>query len=278
MFSRLGLFPASLGPQPLQLRVDLLVRHIVDGLDLDRALILAGELAPVRVDVAHFLRNSLKHGGHGHIVAAALKGVGRPGQLLDTHSFVRVGNSFLDVVLEARSGIPIALGVIYIAVGRRLGLDIEGVNFPGRFLVRATLTDDAVLIVDPSEGVVLDEAALRERVSKALGSDTELTSEHLTAASIRAIVMRMMNNLKVVYVHNGDPAAALGYCDWMVELVPDNPGELRDRAVLLEQIEAFEAAANDYEKVIALVQDASARRKLRRHVRELRRRVPKTLH
>ncbi len=187
-------------------------------------------------------------------------------------------NSFLDAVLEARRGIPIALGVIYIAVGKRLGLDIEGVNFPGRFLVRATLTDDAVLIVDPSEGVVLDEAALRERVSRALGSDIELTSEHLTAATISAIVMRMMNNLKVVYVHNGDPAAALGYCDWMVELVPDNPGELRDRAVLLEQIEAFEAAANDYEKVIALVRDASARRKLRRHVRELRRRVPKTLH
>ena len=187
-------------------------------------------------------------------------------------------NSFLDVVLEARSGIPIALGVIYMAVGRRIGLDIEWVNFPGRFLVRATLTDDAVLIVDPFEGRVLDESALRERVTSLQGADADLTSEHLAAAPIRVIVIRMLNNLKIVYLQNGDLAAALGYCDWLVELMPDNPVELRDRAVVLEQIEAFEAAANDYEKVIALVSDASARRSLRSHVRELRNRVPKTLH
>ena len=61
-------------------------------------------------------------------------------------------------------------------------------------------------------------------------------------------------------------------------MTPDNPVELRDRAVMLEQIEAFEAAANDYEKVIELIRDGSARRKLRAHVRELRNRVPRTLH
>jgi regulator of sirC expression with transglutaminase-like and TPR domain len=196
----------------------------------------------------------------------------------DEVDFLTPENSFLDRVLDVRSGLPITLGVIYIAVGRRIGLDIAGVNFPGRFLVRASLREGGILIIDPFAGVVLDEAALGERVREAEGADVELTQEHLAAAPTRAVVIRMLNNLKILHVQKGDAASALGYCDWLVQLMPENPIELRDRALLLEQIEAFEAAAKDYEKMIDLVRDPSAQRRLTRRAKALRERTPKTLH
>ncbi|MEE9255047.1 MAG: tetratricopeptide repeat protein, partial [Pseudomonadales bacterium] len=176
------------------------------------------------------------------------------------------------------TGIPIALGVIYVAVGRRAGLDIEGVNFPGHFVVRVRLPGGEEMFVDPLAGAVVDEAMLAERVKLLQGDQTELTPEHLASAPARAIVARMLNNLKIVTLQQGDLGRALGYCDWIVELMPHNPVELRDRAVILERLEAFEAAANDYEKLVELVPDEAARRKLKGRIRALRRRRPKTLH
>jgi regulator of sirC expression with transglutaminase-like and TPR domain len=66
-------------------------------------------------------------------------------------------NSFINEVLDRRTGIPISLAVVYLEVARRAGLQVDGVNFPGHFLLRArdATSSDArsdVLIIDPFHG------------------------------------------------------------------------------------------------------------------------------
>lgn len=187
-------------------------------------------------------------------------------------------NSYLDRVLETREGLPIVLATIYIAVGRRLGLEIEGVNFPGHFVARVRLGEGEEVYVDPFAGAVVGERDLAQQLRRYQGTEATLGREHLAAAPTRAMVVRMLGNLKIVHLRAGDLARALEYCDWIVELMPRSPRELRDRALILEQLQAFEAAAKDYEKLMEFLADEGDRRRLRRRIRALRSHEPKTLH
>jgi len=145
-------------------------------------------------------------------------------------------NSFLNEVIERRLGIPISLAVLYMEVGRRLGLAVGGLNFPGHFLVRVEDGND-FLIVDPFHGgttVTVEE--LRQRLKAVLGPDAELGSEHLVAARKRDIITRMLNNLVAIYRRSNDVARAVAVLEREVVLHPDNLrltnelAELRRRA------------------------------------------------
>ncbi|MFO0760693.1 MAG: transglutaminase-like domain-containing protein [Byssovorax sp.] len=112
-------------------------------------------------------------------------------------------NSFLDEVLSRRTGIPITLAVVLIEVGRRAGLDLRGVSFPGHFLVRAE-TPMGLLIVDPFGGRLLSRAELRALFARATGQDREPEAEQLEAAGPRQILLRMLANLRGIYRSRGD--------------------------------------------------------------------------
>jgi len=131
-------------------------------------------------------------------------------------------NSFLNEVIERRLGIPISLAVLYMEVGRRLGLEVGGLNFPGHFLVRVDDGDD-FLIVDPFHGgttVTVDE--LRQRLKAVLGPDAELGPEHLVPARKREIITRMLNNLAAIYRRSNDVSRAVAVLERQVVLHPDN--------------------------------------------------------
>lgn len=159
-------------------------------------------------------------------------------------------NSFLNEVLERRLGIPITLGVVYIEIGRRIGLSLHGVSFPGHFLVKCPLRDGVVVLDPYSGGVSLGVDELQQRL-RAAGStadvDDAILTHLLSAASNKEVLARMLRNLKGVYSQQSDWLRALSASERLIALTPDDAGEeYRDRAGIYLKLECFRAALGDF--------------------------------
>lgn len=153
-------------------------------------------------------------------------------------------NSFLDVVLERRLGIPITLSVVYIEVGRMLGLDTSGIAFPGHFLAKVS-TSRGEVVVDPFYGAVLDDSGCAERLRQVAGDEAELQPEMLASASPTAILRRVLSNLKHLRVSRSEYDLALACCERILLLAPDDPIERRDRGLVYRELECFGPALDD---------------------------------
>ena len=159
-------------------------------------------------------------------------------------------NSFLNEVIERRVGIPITLGVIYIEIGRRIGLGLHGISFPGHFLVKCALRDGVVVLDPYSRGVSLDADELQQRL-RAAGSpgdvDGAILAHLLGAASNKEVLGRMLRNLKGIYVERADWLRALSASERVIALLPDDAGEeYRDRAGIYLKLECIRAALGDF--------------------------------
>lgn len=142
-------------------------------------------------------------------------------------------NSYLNEVLNRRLGNPISLAVVQMEVARRLGLPLDGVSFPGRFLVRLPV-DDGILVMDPfNRGRPLNADELRQWARPHFGEDVpdEALIQILSPAPHRAILMRMLRNLHAVYAEGGDWSRAVRCADRILHLIPDNADALRDRGL-----------------------------------------------
>ena len=142
-------------------------------------------------------------------------------------------NSFLNDVLDRRTGIPITLSVVYMEVARRVGFLLKGVSYPGHFLVKHP-TPRSPIILDPfHDGRILEETDLRTRLA-AVGVNHE---EHLLqTTTARALLFRALSNLKTIYLRGGDRERALAAVERMLLLAPDKSPEMRDRGLLLAQL------------------------------------------
>jgi regulator of sirC expression with transglutaminase-like and TPR domain len=181
-------------------------------------------------------------------------------------------NSFLNEVLERRTGIPITLSLVYTEVGRRLGFRVHGVGFPGHFLVRCAGNEDDI-IVDPFFGSILSRAQCEERLRSAMGAAARLESHHLRAARPKEMLARMLNNLKFIELREKELAAALSCSERILLLEPDNAHELRDRGLLYAQLDCFTAARSDLERFLELEPEDPTAGRIREHLIEIRRRV-----
>jgi regulator of sirC expression with transglutaminase-like and TPR domain len=167
-------------------------------------------------------------------------------------------NSFLNEVLNRRTGIPISLAVAYLEVSRRAGLRIAGVNFPGHFLMRArdaapSGTND-VLIVDPFHaGAVLSEVDCRELLRQHVGDETAFDRALLDPASRTHIVVRMLVNLKRLYVRMRSFPQARFTSDLLLAVDPSAIVELRDRGLLAYHLQDFAGALRDLESYLRLL-------------------------
>ena len=132
----------------------------------------------------------------------------------DLDNYADPENSFLDSVIERRRGIPITLSVLMIAVGRRLGLDVQGVGMPGHFLVLDGQRGDRWC--DPFHGgALLDVDGCRRRFDLVYGGTLKFQPAFLDPTSPPAIVARMLANLERGELA-GDPVHARGCasCTW----------------------------------------------------------------
>src|SRR5271170_3209486 len=183
-------------------------------------------------------------------------------QLLSEFLFVRKGfegnrehfsdprNSFLNDVLERRLGIPITLAVVYLEVGRRLGLNLFGISFPTHFLVKA-VDERGELIIDPfNGGSILGLDEIRARLAQIYGQPVDLHPSMLKAVGARHILSRMLRNLKNVYLTGSDWTRALSALDRILLLDPRSLDELLERGGLYEKLECFSAALDDFQSFL----------------------------
>jgi regulator of sirC expression with transglutaminase-like and TPR domain len=182
-------------------------------------------------------------------------------------------NSFLNMVLERKVGLPISLSVLYLEVARRARVPLFGVSFPGHFLVAGDLDGGRKLVLDPFNGGALLTETGCEDLLQRVAPQVKFTPSMLVPASVRTIAYRMLNNLKRVYLDKGDGERALGVVDLMLTLAPDHPGELRARAAILSALGAYRAALADVERCLELSPDAPDQDSLRMTAKALRHRV-----
>jgi regulator of sirC expression with transglutaminase-like and TPR domain len=193
-------------------------------------------------------------------------------------------NSFLNVVLERRLGIPISLAVVYMVVARRAGLDVEGVSFPGHFLLRVAGDHAAApaVILDPFDaGAELDESGCRALLARAMGDDAPYDASLMSACTPRQLVARMLNNLKRTYVELRSFQQAYRVTDLLLAADPTLLSERRDRGLLAYHLDDYPAALSDLEDYVRLnawadaaaAPDTEERDQIWEHIKTLRRRV-----
>jgi regulator of sirC expression with transglutaminase-like and TPR domain len=182
-------------------------------------------------------------------------------------------NSYLNEVLDRRTGIPITLSIVYLEVGRRLGLRLQGVSFPGHFLVKLRLREGS-LVLDPFRGgEPCAESELRARLGQALPTDrpAQLDLErYLEPATPREIVARVLRNLKGIYLKSAKLERALAVMHRMLLVVPESAEELRDRGLVHAELECFRPALADLQNYLRRRPDAPDASDVHARVVELR--------
>ena len=179
-------------------------------------------------------------------------------------------NSFLNDVLDRKLGIPITLAVIYIEVGRRVGLALHGVSFPGHFLVKCPARD-GVIVLDPYAGgasLSLEDLQQRLQVLRG-GPPPDIARRMLAAAGKKDILARMLRNLKNIYLQRRDLPRALDAAERVIMLEPRAAEEYRDRAAIYQDMECFRAALSDFRNYLMLKPGADDVAVVQRRVVEL---------
>jgi len=163
-------------------------------------------------------------------------------------------NSYLNEVLLRRLGNPISLAVVQMEVAHRLGVPLDGISFPGHFLVRLSV-DDGILVMDPfNGGRPLNTEELRRRARPHFGEDVpdDALMGILSPAPRRDILIRILRNLHGLYVENGDWARAVRCADRVLRLAPGNAEALRDRGVAYAELGHAAGAVRDLGQYLQL--------------------------
>jgi len=179
-------------------------------------------------------------------------------------------NSFLNDVLERRTGIPISLSLLYMEVGRRVSVQIDGIGLPWQFVVRCNVSG-GMIYIDPYEGGrLLSEQECRERVTRVLKGKIGFDPLWLEPVSHKQLLVRLLSNLKHIYFRKGEYVRALSTCDRILLLMPDSPVEWRDRGAIHLQLKQYARALRDLMAYVELAPHARDTGSVERQIREIR--------
>jgi regulator of sirC expression with transglutaminase-like and TPR domain len=188
----------------------------------------------------------------------------------NTEQYYDARNSYLNEVLDRRTGIPITLSVAYIEVARRAGLHVEGVGLPGHFVVRVQ-TPARGLLVDPFHaGMLLTEKDCQHRLDRIFSGKVKLEPKMLRPCGQKDMIERVLRNLKAIHLRDEDSLRALRVVDLLVAMQPGSAEDLRDRGVLYASLDCYERAAQDLESYLALAPRSKDAEELAARAAELR--------
>ncbi|MDE3178218.1 MAG: transglutaminase family protein [Acidobacteriota bacterium] len=161
-------------------------------------------------------------------------------------------NSFLNDVLDRRKGIPITLSLIYVETGRRRGLPLEGVSFPGHFLAKYCAEDSEIYLDPFHRGEVLTLEDCEQLLRKHFGPDAAIQPEFLAACSAQQLLERMLNNLKGTYFRRNNYQRLLTIAEMSLALDPASTQSLLDRGMALFLLRRYREASADLRAYVAL--------------------------
>jgi regulator of sirC expression with transglutaminase-like and TPR domain len=255
-----------------------------DKIDLGRAALTIALTDYPKLDIPAYLSRIDQ-------LAAEVAGRGRDGEVVQTlvalndvlfrqHRFhgnsddyYDPKNSFLNQVLDRKIGIPISLSILYMEVAQRVGVVLDGVGFPGHFLVKYS-QNGAEIVIDPfSQGEIKSRNDLARMLSGLYGGAVDLRDEYLQTASKKDILRRMLGNLKGIYAKTNELVKLLSALDQAIILDPAAVDEIHDRAKVYMRLECFAQARADFESYLQLAPDAKDAAEVREQLIDLAKRV-----
>ena len=190
----------------------------------------------------------------------------------NTSAYYDPANSFLNEVLDRKTGIPITLSVIYMEVARRLGLSLVGVGFPGHFLVKHVGADGEKVLDPFLGGIELDQQQLTAKLQAMYGENNPyiaMIPQLLSPASKKEILIRMLRNLKGVYLQKNDFQRGLSVIDRILLIAPDMAMEIRDRGGVHHRLGHIQAALQDFHRYLQLAPNADDAEAVRTMIRRM---------
>ncbi len=164
-------------------------------------------------------------------------------------------NSFLNDVIERRTGIPITLSLVYLEIARRINFPMEGVGMPGHFLIRPCVAQMSIFVDAFNRGEILFAEDCQKLLSQIYGESIELKPEFLVPVTHRQFLTRMLTNLKMIYLQQQEWEKALAVVERILLLFP-LPEELRDRGILYYHLSNWTAASEDLSEYLMRVPNA----------------------
>jgi regulator of sirC expression with transglutaminase-like and TPR domain len=183
----------------------------------------------------------------------------------NTTNYYDPRNSFLNDVIERKTGIPITLSLVYLEVARRIDFPMAGVGMPGHFLIRPAIADMEIFVDAFNRGEVMFPQDCQEKLTQIYGQPVTLQPQYFDVVNGRLFLARMLTNLKLIYIKQQELEKALAAVERILLLFPGVAMELRDRGLLYYQTGQFTLAADDLQTYLAKVpnaQDASVIRQL----------------
>ncbi|MFE1744993.1 SirB1 family protein [Coleofasciculus sp. H7-2] len=165
-------------------------------------------------------------------------------------------NSFLNDVIDRRTGIPIALSLVYLEIARRIDFPMVGVGMPGHFLIRPQFENVGIFVDAFHRGEILFEQDCRDRLAKIYQQSVQLQATFVEPVSSRRFLTRMLTNLKMIYLNQQELPKALATVERILLLFPDAPMELRDRGLLYFQMGRWAEASQDLNIYLAILPNA----------------------
>ncbi|HSE42896.1 MAG TPA: transglutaminase-like domain-containing protein [Acidobacteriota bacterium] len=179
-------------------------------------------------------------------------------------------NSFLNDVIERRTGIPISLSVIYLELAWSLGLKACGVGFPGHFLVRV-IAEGKPLYVDAfHKGNIMTAEGCREFLSQLSEGEVDFDDHYLDAVSKKDIIARMLRNLKRIYLEMDCYQKLINIQNCLIMLNPGVAEEIRDSGIIHYQMKAFKSAMQDFETFLSMAPDSEDAEVIQQYLQILR--------
>jgi regulator of sirC expression with transglutaminase-like and TPR domain len=183
-------------------------------------------------------------------------------------------NSFLNQVLDRKLGIPITLAIVYMEVARRLGFPLFGVGMPGHFLLKHYDVEGRQLVLDPfHQGELLTPQDCQARLDQIYGGQMRLAPEMLVSVTRRQVLVRVLNNLKTIYLSSRDLRRALPVVDLILAIYPRSAEDVKQRAVLRYNLGQTRGALADFDDYLKMAPDASDADEIRQTVLAIRRQI-----
>jgi regulator of sirC expression with transglutaminase-like and TPR domain len=179
-------------------------------------------------------------------------------------------NSFLNDVMDRRTGIPITLSIIYLEMAWASGLSAAGVGFPGHFLVRV-IDDSNPIYIDPfHKGNIMTADECVEFLNELTEGELEFDQKFLSAVNKKEIIVRMLRNLKRIYLEMSNFSKLIKILDHLIAITAGEAEEIRDRGIIYYQMKAFKNALNDFETFLSMSPDSEDAGVIQQYLQVLR--------
>ncbi len=170
----------------------------------------------------------------------------------NTENYYDPRNSFLNEVIDRRVGIPITLSLVYLEIAKRLDFPMVGIGMPGHFLIRPEFEEAGIFVDAFHQGEVLFPEDCQERLQTIYGQPVPLLPQFLEPIRPVLFLMRMLTNLKIIYLNQQDANRALAVIERLLILYPEVASEWRDRGLIQYQLGSWDLAQENLQTYLNL--------------------------